>query len=217
MSLSTITLVLNQLPRLQTMSVSVCDGTWKLADYFCWQTVFRGWETEISASRRSNDGTTDGMCTLIGFSVRKWSETCKVIYSFILVKICRSEISFCVHNISVHNIRQHIQSILFYLICIFYVLSIVTVLSDTVDFIFTVSTKFRLQNMTIFLKNWLSQYLDSTSTRGGQKQCNTWAAYFMAWPCCIIFDHCEYWELIGTPPCFSSNNGDRFLRLLSSI
>ena len=116
------------------------------------------------------------MCTLIGFSVRKWSETYKVIYSFILVKICRSEISFCVHNISVHNIRQHIQSILFYLICIFYVLSIVTVLSDTVDFIFTVSTKFRLQNMTIFLKNWLSQYLDSTSTKNNatREQPTSW-------------------------------------------
>ena len=60
------------------------------------------------------------------------------------------------YQTSKKSVIDNIQSVLFYLICIFYVLSIVTVVGDAVDFIFTASTKFRLHNMTIFLKNWLS-------------------------------------------------------------
>ena len=64
------------------------------------------------------------------------------------------------YRTSKKGVIDNIQSVLFSLICILYVLSIVTLVGDTMDFIFTASTNFRFHNMTIFF-NWLSQYLES--------------------------------------------------------
>ena len=49
-------------------------------------------------------------------------------------------IMYLQHQASKRSVIDIVQNVLFYLICILYVLSVVTIIGDTVDFIITVSS-----------------------------------------------------------------------------
>ena len=71
-------------------------------------------------------------------------------------------IMYLQYQTSKRSVIDIVQNVLFYLICILYVLSVVTIIGDTVDFIITVSSS-RLCRLVVFYYylHSLVQYLDT--------------------------------------------------------